>query len=82
MAMNTNSSHTIASAPEPLRPPRELACATCPNSMWFLTSRALQCYCRMMYLISWQSGTKDAGSEAKTLPVLACDGESMAIYGS
>lgn len=41
---------------EPSRLPAEFTvCQTCPNSMWFSTKDRLKCYCRVMFLVSWDS---------------------------
>lgn len=37
-------------------PPAEVACARCPTSMWYRVGNQVSCYCRVMYLIAWQSG--------------------------
>ena len=40
-------------------PPDITACAQCPVSMWQATSSQVQCYCRVMHVITWTSTKKD-----------------------
>ena len=74
MAMKLPHSETIKAVTEDLRPPEEIACTTCPNSMWFASKGEIQCYCRIMFVISYNSANR-----VKRPDILVCDGESMAF---
>jgi len=60
------TSQTLKNIDKSLRPSPEVVCATCPNSMWFKSTKEVQCYCRIMYLVSWSS--------SKPNEITACDG--------
>lgn len=52
---------------EPSRLPTDFTvCQTCPNSVWFSTKDRLKCYCRVMFLVSWDS--------LNPQPMTECDG--------
>lgn len=55
---------------EPSRLPTEFTiCQTCPHSVWFSTKDRLKCYCRVMFLVSWDS--------LNPVPMTECDGPSI-----
>ena len=37
----------------------QIACITCPNSMWQQTPKKIQCYCRLTNDLSWESTTRE-----------------------
>jgi hypothetical protein len=47
------ASRTLAQLEESRRPPPDIACGTCPRSVWFEKPTEVSCYCRVMYLITW-----------------------------
>ena len=47
----------------------EVACATCPRSIWYSTAEELSCYCRIMYVITWT--TRQPGR------ITLCDGQKQ-----
>src|SRR5690349_19628488 len=47
------ASRTLAQLDESRRPLPEIACGTCPHSVWFEKPTEVSCYCRVMYLITW-----------------------------
>ena len=49
-----------------MMPPKQLVCQSCPHGIWQRDRLGPQCYCRIMYVISWQTKSK------KILE--ACDG--------
>ena len=48
------------------RPQAPTVCETCPNSVWFSSPEEVKCYCRVMYLIVWES--------SKPNVITGCDG--------
>lgn len=47
-------------------------CAMCQCSLWFKTSAALTCFCRIMHVTTWESGK--AGNK-----IIQCDGKELAV---
>lgn len=63
-------SPTLARLPEAARPLPLPACASCPASGWYTTTRGLACYCTSYGRTVW----------SKTSPaVTACDGREKAL---
>ena len=60
-------SSTLAALDESRRPSPEVACGTCPNSVWFASPDEVKCYCRVMFLVSWS--TKEPNT------ITHCDGK-------
>ena len=52
------------------RPAPGVACTTCPNSVWYTTKDEAKCYCRVMFLLSYDSTEPSAA-------VTACDGQTI-----
>lgn len=48
------------------RPRVPTVCETCTNSVWFSSPEEVKCYCRVMYLIVWES--------SKPNVITGCDG--------
>ena len=48
-------SPTLAALPLFRRPQPGTVCETCPNSVWFASPKAVKCYCRVLFLITWSS---------------------------
>ena len=44
-------------------------CGACPKSMWFSSTKLVQCYCRMMHVVTWTSEDPQ--------PIMVCDGILM-----
>jgi len=59
-------SRTLAGLDETRLPKPEIACGTCPNSVWFATPNDLHCYCRVMFVHTWTA--KKPGE------IVSCDG--------
>jgi hypothetical protein len=62
-------SPTLEALPESRRPSEKTACETCRNSVWFSSKDLVQCYCRVMYLVTWTSRQPKA--------VQLCDGQYL-----
>jgi hypothetical protein len=65
----TEGSPTLEALPESRRPSEKTACETCRNSVWFSSKDQVQCYCRVMYLVTWNS------RQPKALQL--CDGQYL-----
>ena len=63
------ASPTLAALDKSRRPPPEVVCATCPNSVWFASPAEVKCYCRVMFLVTW--------STAEPNQITLCDGVTM-----
>jgi hypothetical protein len=48
-------SPTLAALPLSRRPQPGTVCETCPNSVWFASKKAVKCYCRVLFLVTWSS---------------------------
>ena len=48
-------SPTLAALPLSRRPKPGTVCETCPNSVWFASPKAVKCYCRVLFLVTWSS---------------------------
>lgn len=60
------TSPTLLRLDETRRPRPDIKCAVCPNAVWFATDREVKCYCRIMYLLTWQTSEKT--------DIVLCDG--------
>ena len=49
----TTTSFTLSNIEESLRPKELVACMNCPIAVWYLVGRAVNCYCRMLYIVVW-----------------------------
>jgi hypothetical protein len=38
-----------------LRPKEAVACMNCPLAVWMLKGDALECYCRTLYMVVWET---------------------------
>lgn len=63
-------SPTLARLPETSRPLPLPACASCPASGWYTTTRGLACFCKSFGRTVWSK---------TALPVTACDGRDKAL---
>ena len=68
-AQPPHESPTVAALPPSRRPPPGIACVTCPSSLWHLSGKEVQCYCRVMYLLTWTT--------SKPGNVTICDGPTL-----
>jgi len=59
-------SPTLSDLEQTRRPQPRTACDQCPNAVWFSTKEEVRCYCRVMFLVSWDS--------KKPSEITACDG--------
>ena len=48
-------SPTLSDLEQTRRPQPRTACDQCPNAVWFSTKEEVRCYCRVMFLVSWDS---------------------------
>jgi len=62
---------TLRRLAESDRPKQRTACETCPFSLWLKTPVDVQCYCRVMHMVSWHS--------KKPLAIELCDGPSIPV---
>lgn len=52
------------------RPNPSTVCETCPAALWYSRGEKVMCYCRIMHLVSWETGEKQ--------PITVCDGPAIA----
>jgi hypothetical protein len=52
------------------RPAPSTVCEGCPAAMWYARGKTVNCYCRIMHLISWTTGEPN--------PITLCDGPAIA----
>ena len=75
--MNTTDTSTtnpiIAALPDSQQPQPSLICQTCPHSVWLRTKTEVKSYCKIMHLVTWQSGQTD--------PIEACSGALEPVPG-
>ena len=62
--MGEDASAVLAQLPDGIYPEPEPACATCPVADWYLTKKALRCFCAEHRFIAWVSNED---------PVIVCD---------
>ena len=62
-------SPTVAALDTSRRPSQEVACGTCPNSVWFASPNEVKCYCRVMFLVTWSTSEQNL--------ITHCDGLTM-----
>ena len=65
------TSYTLQELVPARRPARRTACDSCPHAVWFSTPTELRCYCRVMFLVSWDS--------KKPSEIEACDGPLLGM---
>ena len=63
-------SPTLKQLPQNRRPSPSTVCERCPASVWFISTVAVKCYCRVMHLMTWSPQEPNAMTQ--------CDGEVMA----
>lgn len=68
--MGEDDSAVLAQLPVGVYPDPEPACATCPAKDWYLTRKALRCFCTEHRFVSWVSNED---------PVMACDARDRLI---
>ena len=49
------ASPTLGELDASRRPKASTVCEECPNSVWFASPAEVQCYCRVMFLVTWSS---------------------------
>ena len=55
---------------EPSHLPTEFTvCETCPNSVWFASKDRLRCYCRVMFLVTWDNQQPQTLTECDGLEI-------------
>ncbi|WP_051049089.1 hypothetical protein [Nitrosospira lacus] len=59
-------SHTLHGLEASRRPKVRTVCEECANSVWFTTPTEVKCYCRVMFLVTWESAVPQS--------ITACDG--------
>ena len=64
---NEITSPTLQQLDEKRRPQPEAVCATCQQSLWFITKNQVKCYCRAMFAVTW--------STEEPIAITACDGK-------
>lgn len=62
----TAESPTLAGLAQNRRPQARTVCERCTNSVWFTSPTEVQCYCRVMYVVTWSSRNPQR--------ITACDG--------
>jgi hypothetical protein len=65
------SSFTLQQLEPNRRPLARTACDSCPHAVWFSTPTELRCYCRVMFLVSWDS--------KKPSEITSCDGPLLGM---
>lgn len=68
--MGEDDSVVLSRLPKNEYPDPDPACATCPAKDWYLTKKALRCFCKEHQFISWVSNED---------PVLVCDARERLI---
>ena len=68
--MGKDDSVVLAGLPKDQYPNPEPACATCPAKDWYVTRKALRCFCKEHQYTSWVSNED---------PVLVCDARERMI---
>lgn len=63
-------STTLSRLDKSSRPIASTVCETCPAAVWYARGKKVQCYCRIMHLISWETGEAN--------PITLCDGPAIA----
>lgn len=59
------TSFVLKNCPPALKPKIAVACMNCPSAVWIAKSKSVECYCRVLYLVTWE--TSKQGS------ILMCD---------
>lgn len=67
------ASETLAGLEGSRRKSIETVCTGCPNALWFVSDKEVQCYCRVMFLVVWSSKEKHHFT--------ACDGTNLGQPG-
>lgn len=63
-------STTLARLPPSKRPDPSTVCEGCPAAVWYARGEKVLNYCRLMHLVTWETGEKE--------PVTSCDGPAIA----
>ena len=64
------TSFVLNSLPPEQRPTQQVACMTCPLANWMLRGKSVEAYCRMLYLVVWETATPGK--------ILRCDAPEQA----
>lgn len=56
-------------ADKSLRPREAVACMNCPLAMWMVQEKSLECYCRTLYRVVWET--------SKPGKIRMCDGPEL-----
>ena len=50
-----STSYVLNNIDSSLRPTEAVACMTCPLAVWMLKDKAVECYCRTLYMVVWET---------------------------
>ena len=50
-----STSYVLNNIDKSLRPKTQVACMTCPLAVWMLKNQTLECYCRTLYMVVWET---------------------------
>ena len=76
-----STSYVLNNIDKSLRPKEAVACMNCPLAVWMLKNQKLECYCRTLYQVVWETAKPgkitmcDAPEQAR----LAAESESAAV---
>ena len=65
-----STSYVLNNIDSSLRPTEAVACMNCPLAVWMLRGEALECYCRTLYMVVWET--------SKPGQILMCDAPEQA----
>lgn len=50
-----SSSYVLNTIDKKLRPTEAVACMNCPLAVWMIQDKTLECYCRTLYRVVWET---------------------------
>ena len=65
------TSHVLKNVPPNLRPKEAVACMNCPLAVWMLRDKDVECYCRTLYMVVWET--------SKPGKIRMCDAPAQAL---
>ena len=65
-----STSYVLNNIDKSLRPKEAVACMNCPLAVWMLKNQKLECYCRTLYQVVWET--------AKPGKITMCDAPEQA----
>ncbi len=65
-----STSYVLNNIDKSLRPKETVACMNCPLAVWMLKNQKLECYCRTLYQVVWET--------AKPGKITMCDAPEQA----